>query len=63
MSKDKLWAIQRQTQTVIAAITVLGIVMSLIAAMFLTNRITRRSNPSRKNSATTKIGARRQGLM
>ena len=41
MSKDKLWAIQRQTQTVIAAITVLGIVMSLIAAMFLTNRITR----------------------
>ncbi len=41
MSKDKLWAIQRQTQTIIAAITVLGIIMSLIAAMFLTNRITR----------------------
>ncbi len=41
ISKESLWAVQKENQLVISLITVLGLSISLIAAVFSTYRITR----------------------
>jgi len=41
MAKDKLWVVQKENQKVIAVITVLGLSISLLAALLSTYKITR----------------------